>query len=97
MADLQFNLKEMKTAADEYRSVADDMEKIKEQLKKRISNLRDESWVSTAGKKFQDIYDDQWSKNVEQYITVLRQYASMLDDARQEYSKLKEEADRIQF
>lgn len=97
MPDLQFNLEEMKTAADEYRSVADDMEKIKKQLKKRIDNLKEESWISDAGSKFQEIYDDQWSKNVEQYIIVLRQYASMLDDARQKYSMVKEEADRIQF
>ena len=85
MADLKYDTEEMRKTAGKYREIAKDLNKVKEDLKKQISDLEAVDWRSDAGKAFMDMYEDSWATNVEKYIAVLKEMARLLERAAVDY------------
>ena len=95
MADLKFDTATIKDAAKKYRKTAEGMEKVREALKRDIEHLKSKYWKSNAGDEFQTLYEDSWARNVDKYVAVMKELASILDNAADDYEQLAEEANRL--
>lgn len=93
MPDLKYNTSDLRDSAAKYRDIADEMKSVKTDLKKQISDLKDVYWKSEAGEEFMNLYEDSWATNVDKYVAVLREMASILEKAANDYddvtSKIK--------
>ena len=97
MADLAFNTEEIRGTAKIFRENAENMLQLKDELRGKIQNLKDVNWKSEGGAAFQELYEDNWSKNVEKYGAMLKEMAGMLDDAAKDYEALADQASRLTF
>lgn len=97
MADLAFNTEELCGTAKVFRENAESMLKLKDDLRAKIQDLKDVNWKSTGGAAFQELYEDNWSKNVEKYGAMLKEMARMLDDAAKDYEALADKASQLIF
>lgn len=88
MADLKYDTDSMRTVASEYRAIAEKMSTLEVTLKNAISELKDEYWRSDAGDAFQEMYEEDWAKNVDKYVLVLGEMARQLDIAADDYDQV---------
>ena len=72
-------------SADEYGTLADDLERIKEKLQMSIAEMQSRYWVSDGGEAFMDLYEDSWADTVMRYASVLRELSIMLNKAASGY------------
>lgn len=85
MADLKYDTETMRTVANSYRETAVTMGNLEKKLKKQIADLKDIYWKSDAGTAFQEMYEEGWADNVDDYIAVLNEMARQLDKAANDY------------
>ena len=97
MADLAFDTEEIRGTAKTFRETGDDMMSLRKELSAKISNLKDVNWKSDGGKAFQEMYEDDWCKNVDKYVAMLKEMAGMLDSAAADYDALAEKANGLVF
>lgn len=95
MPDLKYETQKMRETATKYREVAADLTSIKDNLTKQLTDLKNTDWQSDAGKEFQNMYDDGWTKNVNKYVDVLKEMATQLDNAANEYDTVTEKLKKI--
>lgn len=84
----------IQTAKDEYNNYQTEMATLKRELEAAISELK-KSWKSDAGNKFFEKFDDQWVKNMSDYIVVLQHMQTNLNTAKNKYQDIYDEADRL--
>ncbi|SDI36147.1 WXG100 family type VII secretion target [Pseudobutyrivibrio sp. 49] len=84
----------IQTAKDQYYQHELDMDELKVDLETAITELR-KSWKSDAGDKFFEKFDDQWVKNMSDYIVVLQHMQTNLNTAKTKYQDIYDEAGRL--
>lgn len=90
MAKLKYDTDTMRRTARRYKEKAVELQKVKDDLKKMISSLKEEDWKSDAGDAFMKMYDDSWASNVEKYIAVLNEMADLLERAAGDYESINQ-------
>lgn len=94
MADLKFSCDDFTTAIKQYGEVAESLRKTKDDLVKKMENLK-ACWQSDAGVAFESFYNDNWVAHVELYVSVLEQLSDLLQKAHDEYQTLEEKISKI--
>lgn len=94
MADLKFSCDDFTTAIKQYGEVAESLQKTKDDLVKKMENLK-ACWQSDAGVAFESFYNDNWVAHVELYVSVLEQLSDLLQKAHDEYQTLEEKISKI--
>ena len=97
MPDLKFNLDEFDRAVSGYRDTAKNISELKDTLTKHIDDLKSIYWQSKGGDAFMKKYNDGWVHVVDKYIAVLGEFAQMIQQARNEYAEVEEQARQIRF
>ncbi len=83
-------------AAQNYREVSEKLESLRKELKNKIEDLKNTDWRSDAGRAFMEIYEDNWSSNVEKYAAVLKEMAGQLERAASEYDSVTDKLKAIE-
>lgn len=91
---LEFDLDELRNMRDELRKKKDRFEDARKKLPKELSGLK-KDWDTPAGRTFFREMDDDWSKQVKQYIRIVEAVLELLDGAIREYEPLQESADSL--
>lgn len=97
MPDLKFNLDEFDRAVSGYENTAKNISDLKDTLTRHIEDLKNIYWKSQGGDAFMEKYKDGWADVVDQYVIVLMEFAQMIQQARNEYADLEEQARHITF
>lgn len=97
MYDLKVDTDAIHTAITEYESIYNDINTLKEDLKKTIEDLKTVYWQSEGGEAFFKKYDDGWVKNVDVYLKVLEFLKTELGSAKGEYEMLIQHAEDLEI
>lgn len=84
----------MQIAKTGYDDCAERMKTLRNTLKNAVDEIRS-GWDSEAGKAFFEKFDDEWLKNFDDYIAVIKHMSDNMTKAKNKYSPLFEEADKI--
>lgn len=88
---LKFDLDVMKNAEASYQDYATRMAAVKTNLRQAIDAVRSD-WDTDAGAAFFAKFDDDWERNVEDYIAVIQHMSDNMRIANSNYSSVWEEA-----
>lgn len=88
---LKFDLDAMKGAETSYRDYATRMNAVKTNLRQAIDAVRSD-WDTDAGTAFFKKFDDEWEKNVTDYIAVIQHMSENMRIANSNYTSVWEEA-----
>ena len=91
-ADLRFDTAAFQKAIEDYRTVIDEMTAIKDELQEHLTDLKDNSWQSTAGAMFLEHYKGTWKENIETYTNFLLHLTETLEEVSGRYEALYERA-----
>lgn len=88
MPDLKYDTTNMRISAAKYRQTAHTLLTVKNDLKREISDLKNIHWKTSAGTAFMSMYEDTWAVNVDKYVAVLVEMASLLERAASDYDSV---------
>ena len=91
---LMFSEDALKRARDIYSDQAQEMRNLKAKLTTTVDDIRD-GWNSSAGDEFFKKYDDQWMKNITDYIDVIQHMSDNMDIANNKYQTVYDYAEKI--
>ena len=91
---LMFSEDALKRARDIYSDQAQEMRNLKAKLTTTVDDIRD-GWNSSAGDEFFKKYDDQWMKNITDYIDVIQHMSDNMDIANNKYQIVYDYAEKI--
>ncbi len=94
MADLIINQEQLQTAQTKYSEYAQQMDDLRKTLKDAVDNIRD-SWQSEAGEVFFSKFDEDWEKNVKDYVNVLNHMADNMLKANTLYEEVFDAAEAL--
>ena len=84
----------LSTAKSNYSSYATRMATLKTNLETAVTDLR-AGWKTDAGDAFFKKYDDEWVKNLTDYINVINHMSSNMKIATDKYQEVFDEADKL--
>lgn len=93
---LKFNVDALKKARDVYSEQAQEMRNLKQKLSSAVEDIR-EGWNSSAGDEFFSKYDEQWMKNITDYIDVIQHMSDNMDIANNKYQTVYDYAEKIKL
>lgn len=91
---LMFSEEALKKARDIYSDQAQEMRNLKAKLTTTVNDIR-EGWNTSAGDEFFKKYDDQWMKNITDYIDVIQHMSDNMDIANNKYQTVYDYAEKI--
>lgn len=94
MADLIIDQEQLQTAQSKYSEYAQEMEELRKTLKTAVDSIRD-SWKSEAGDVFFSKFDEDWEKNVKDYVNVLNHMADNMSKANTLYQEVFDAAEAL--
>ncbi len=97
MFDLRFDTDVMQNTINEYQSIYDGIQDLKNRLSKDMEDLRDVYWQSEAGTAFFAKYNAGWADNVDVYLKVVDFLKTQLIDAKGKYEALYQEAEKLKI
>lgn len=83
-------------AHTDYSDQASRMTTLKDTLTKSIDEIRS-GWQSNGGTEFFKKYDDEWLKNLKDYIDVIHHMAENMDHSIKKYDEIFDVADQIRL
>jgi WXG100 family type VII secretion target len=84
------------TAKSNYSTYAQDMSTLKTTLEKAVDDIRS-GWKTDAGDEFFKKFDDEWKKNLDDYIKVINHMSSNMQIAKNKYQTIFDEADELKL
>lgn len=93
---LIINKDDLETARKEYAQYAERMETLRSDLEKAVSEIRG-AWQSDGGEEFFKKYDDEWLKNFNDYIAVIKHMANNVQVAKNEYQAIFDEVKALKI
>lgn len=93
---LKFSEEALKKARDIYSDKAQEMRDLKVKLTVAVDDIK-EGWNSSAGDEFFNKYDDQWMKNITNYIDVIQQMSDNMDIANNKYQTIYDNAEKVKL
>lgn len=93
-SELKFDIEKLQAMRKKCQEAEDDMEELKNDLKKGLEQLR-EDWQTDAGRKFFANSDYDWETQVEQYKQTIRRIRGLLETAIVSYHDVMAEANEM--
>ncbi len=93
---LMINLEAMQTAQTSYNDCALRMETLRNKVKVSVEDIRS-SWQSDAGDAFFKKFDDEWLKNFNDYVDVIKHMSENMVESKKRYQQVFDEADIIKL
>lgn len=93
---LKFSEEALSEAKATYSNLAQEMRDLKAKLTTAVDDIR-EGWNSSAGDEFFKKYDDEWIKNIDDYIDVIQHMSDNIDLANNKYRTVFDEAEKIKL
>ncbi|MDF2904941.1 MAG: hypothetical protein K0R34_262 [Herbinix sp.] len=91
---LMFSEEALTKARDVYSNQAQEMRDLKAKLTVAVDDIR-EGWNSSAGDEFFKKYDEQWMKNITDYIDVIQHMSDNMDIANNKYQTVYDYAEKV--
>jgi WXG100 family type VII secretion target len=91
-----FSEEALKKARDIYSDQAQEMRDLKTKLSIAVDDIK-EGWNSSAGDEFFKKYDDEWIKNINNYIDVIQHMSDNMDIANNKYLTVFDNAEKIKL
>lgn len=86
----------LSTAKSNYSTYATRMTTLKINLEKAVTDLR-AGWKTDAGDAFFQKYDNEWVKNLTDYINVINHMSNNMKTATDKYQEVFDEADKLKL
>jgi WXG100 family type VII secretion target len=93
---LQVNEESLKKAKTSYNEQAQRMRELKVKLCTAVDGIK-EGWDSKAGDEFFKKYDNEWVKNITDYIDVIQHMSDNMQIADNKYQTVFDTADNIKL
>ena len=87
--DLAFDTEVLRSCGDRYYEIAEELTTLAEDLDTALSDLKDTSWTTDAGKAFYDMVDTNWKSNIGVYANLLCALRNILYSAANSYEELE--------
>ena len=95
--DLEFDTDVMKSSAQKFITIGNEMTELKDKLQKDINELKDNYWQSSAGDAFNELYSAEWGNNLDKYVLILQELSKILTKAVNEYEEVAAEVGKLSF
>lgn len=96
-SQLRYDTEKMRNSARKYESIANEMISVKNEINTQVKSLISNDWLSNAGIAFSEMYSSDWGNNVDKYVAVLQEFATMLRNAAKKYDEVTKLAERIRI
>lgn len=93
---LKVNEEALKKAKTTYNDQAQRMRDLKAKLDKAVEDIK-EGWNSKAGDEFFKKFDNEWEKNIIDYIDVIQHMSDNMKIADDKYQKVFDTAEKIKL
>lgn len=93
---LKVNEESLKKAKLSYNEQAQRMRELKSKLSRAVDDIK-EGWKSNAGDEFFKKFDNEWEKNITDYIDVIQHMSDNMKIADDKYQKVFDTAEKIKL
>lgn len=91
---LKFDISKLEETKEKCVNTMDDLTKDKDQLIKQLDDLQ-KGWQTPAGKKFFEDQNDDWAKQIDNYVRITEGITSLIEIAINQYQAVIDEAKNI--